>query len=411
MRCKNLKKRKALSLIGLTLLLTVGCSRQQGETQPCVSHSFYWGGTICSGTYTGEMEGGRPYGKGTFQGHVMRDGKELDEVSYTGSWKEGRLAGKGTFTNISEDISYQGKFMNNTKHGDFVVKTGGSDTYEKVSFRKDIPCGVSILYSTEDDSITGYDRYYKGIRVSDILADAKEFSYADLIYDSDEHAYEEIALDCQVEEKTLREVVISEEDDSDNEEIETELRAEWKVKDAQGNFYLVSYNAEYPQTAENYMPDVDEGEKIRVYGYFKGISSVEEDSPLTARYPLIEGVTAGKEGSTIQMGQLPMEYKNFLDYPYEYQGSTVSLSGIVRHYGTDMEGQFFVLIESESYAEGDQNIYACAFDMEDKEKLKGLPETGGQVTVTGELDRVYLIPGEKGFELYPKIVITEISAD
>ncbi len=64
---------------------------------------------------------------------------------------------------------------------------------KKLLSRKDIPYGISVLYDEKTDGIIGYDRYYKGIRVSEIIADARKFDYAELVYSAEEHYYEKIA--------------------------------------------------------------------------------------------------------------------------------------------------------------------------------------------------------------------------
>lgn len=407
MRCNNLKKIKMIPLLCITMILASGCSGNEKRAEQSVSHSFYWGGTICSGSYTGKMENGKPAGRGSFHGYLMRDGKEQDQVSYDGGWKEGRVAGTGTFVNISDDITYKGKFKNNWKHGKFVVKSGDSEIYEKVSFYKDIPYGIAILHRTEDDEIAGYDRYYQGVRVSEIIAEAKQFDYAELMYKIEDHYYEKIYLDCEVEDKSLREVVINPEEPLEEDQ-EKELTAELKVRDKGGNFYLVSYNIEYPERAKNFMPDVEAGEKIRVYGYVKGMTGQEEDAALSMRYPLIEGVTAVKEEEEIDIQNLSYTHENFLDYPYEYQGKKAELTGHIRQIGTDTEGQLYLIIESDTYSEEGSKYYICSYDSRHTEEHGKMPMIGDEADIKGKMERVYLIPTEEDFTLFPRIAISEI---
>lgn len=404
-----MKKTTLVSLICFTMVMAAGCSQKQEESQAAVSHSFYWAGTFCSGTYTGEMQDGRPHGTGTFQGYVMRDGKEQDEVSYTGKWREGKVAGKGVFTDITEGIVYEGKFTNNAKNGDFVVKEDDSDIYEQVSFYKDIPYGVSFFCNAEDGQVVGYDRYFKGIRVSEIMGKAQVFDYAELIYDMEEHYYKEIYLECQVEEKIFREVVIGEEEDSE-EEPETELIVELKVKDAEENLYLVTYNIEYPKRAENYMPDIAEGDKLQLYGFIKGLAKKEGDASLMSQYPLIEAVTALKGSDTLDIKNLVYEYQSFLDHPYEYRGNTLELSGTVKQIGTDYEGQLFLILESDNYSGDEKKSYVCAYNSKDKDdgSYREIPAAGDEVSVSGELDTVYMVSGEEDYTLYPKVIISDI---
>jgi len=354
------------------------------------------------------MQGGKPSGTGSFEGHVMRDGEEQDEVSYTGKWKEGKVAGKGIFTNITEGISYKGKFTNNAKNGDFIVKAGDSDTYEEISFRKDIPYGVSFLRSTKDKQIVGYDRYYKGMRVSEIMAAAQAFDYAELIYHMDEYSYEEIYLDCQVMERVLQEIVISDEDVSE-EELETELIAELKVKDAEGNIYIVAYNVEYPNRAENFMPDMAEGDNVRIYGFIKNMVKKEADASLLSQYPLIEAVTAEKNGSRIDIKNMSNEYQKFLDYPYEYQGNEVELSGTIKQIGVDSEGKLFLIIVSDSYSNDGDVSYVCVYDNKNKseKKHRKMPKVGEKISIHGELDLVHLNQEAENFTLYPKVVVSD----
>lgn len=406
-----MRKKKIVPVMCFALLMAVGCAKGQKAGQASIPHSFYWGGTICTGSYTGEIQEGKPYGEGTFHGYVMRDGKEQDEVSYTGKWKEGRIAGKGTFTNISKAVSYDGKFANNTKNGEIVVQQENSDTYEKITFHKDIPYGISVLYDAETDQVTGYDRYYKGMRVSEIMADARKFNYAELIYDANGPYYEKIYLDCEVEEKFLREIQIrdvdEEEDEEASPEMETELTAWLKVKDAQGNFYLVSYNIEYPKMAENYMPDIAVGEKIRIYGFTGGMAGEDENASAIAQYPLIHAVTATKENRAVDFKNLVYEYQNFLDYPYEYKECKAEFSGKVREFGTDPQGELLLMVESETYSAGEGKYYACVYDSEGD--YDALPVIGDSVRVSGTLDMAYLKSEGGDFHMYPRILVSDIS--
>ncbi len=57
------------------------------------------------------MQGGKPWGKGTFHGYVMRDGQEQDKVSYTGKWKDGRLAGKGVLRTLAGEFLMMENFL------------------------------------------------------------------------------------------------------------------------------------------------------------------------------------------------------------------------------------------------------------------------------------------------------------
>lgn len=403
-----MKKIRFILLLCMMALTVSGCSKDEKKVQTTVDHSFYWGGTICSGVYTGEMQEGKPNGTGSFEGYVMRDGEERDEVSYTGKWKEGRIAGKGIFTNITKGISYEGKFVNNTKNGDFIVKEEETDTYEEVSFHKDIPYGVSFFRNAEDKKMVGYDRYYKGMRVSEIISAAQTFDYADLIFHMDEYSYEEICLDCQVMERQLKVIVISDEDASE-EETETELIAELKVKDAEGNIYIAAYNAEYPKRAANFMPDVAGGDNIRIYGFIKSIVKKEADTSLLSPYPLIEAVTAEKRDSSIDIQKLPGEYQSFLDYPYEYQGSEVELSGTVKQIGADAEGNMFLVVVSDDYSSAGDVRYVCSYDIKNRSERKQgqMPKVGDSIRIQGKLDTVHLEQNAEDFTLYPKVVISD----
>lgn len=225
----------------------------------------------------------------------------------------------------------------------------------------------------------------------------------------EEHYYKEIYLECQVEEKIFREVVIGEEEDSE-EEPETELIVELKVKDAEENLYLVTYNIEYPKRAENYMPDIAEGDKLQLYGFIKGLAKKEGDASLMSQYPLIEAVTALKGSDTLDIKNLVYEYQSFLDHPYEYRGNTLELSGTVKQIGTDSEGQLFLILESDNYSGDEKKSYVCAYNSSDKDdgSYREIPAAGDEVSVSGELDTVYMASGEEGYTLYPKVIISDI---
>ncbi len=405
-----MKKKKIVSVVCFAMLLAMGCSNSQPTEQADISHSFYWGGTVCTGNYTGEMQGGKPWGKGTFHGYVMRDGQEQDKVSYTGKWKDGRLAGKGVFENLSRGVSYDGKFSNNAKNGEIVVKQDGSNTYEKVTFRKDIPYGISVLYDEKTDGIIGYDRYYKGIRVSEIIADARKFDYAELVYSAEEHYYEKIALDCQVEKKSIREITIDEEKE-DSKEAETERIAELQVRDKSGNRYLIVYNIEYPRIAENYMPDVVVGEQIRAYAFTRGLSEIDEGALQEGQYPLLEGVTALREGCKFNFENPAYEYQNFLDFPYEYQGLKAQMSGTIKQMRFGSDGQIFLFVESRTYSENESKNYLCVYEPSDKGDNQIVPIVGDKINVKGKFDTVYLKAEGDKLLMYPRILISNNSLE
>lgn len=394
-------KKSSVILMAVLVMLLSGCA-EKTQSEQTIGHSFLWGGTICQGIYNGSVKDQRPDGEGEFHGYIMREGKPGDEVTYEGEWKSGKLNGIGIFTNVTEGISYEGTFAKNVRSGEFVVRRSGSEEYEAVAYKKDVPYGIVDIYD-EAGQIVGYDRYYLGKKVSELIAAAKLADYNELIYDIEEHYYEKVYLDGVVETKMVEEEVLDSE-----EEPETEDYAQVSVKDSEGNRYLLKYSLEYHDDVKNYMPSLEIGEEVRVYGYVKGITEERETVRMDGVCPIIEGVAVQHDMENVKREEIPLSYENFVDYAYEFEGQNVELSGTIQGVINEEQGKIYLLVESDDYSPGEKKVYICIYNGDVAESSRIVPKVGVEIKLKGVLQNIYAASRRDEFQIYPKVYVNEV---
>lgn len=399
-------KKILTGVIILGICVLSGCGKKQ-TTEVTVAHSFEWEGSICSGTYTGAMKDGRPQGEGEFHGYVIREKKQQDEVSYIGEWKQGKLNGEGVFTNETQKKAYEGQYSKNNRTGSFIIRDLQDDTYEKVSYKKDIPYGISVKYNNKDQ-VLDYDRYYQGVRISELEEHAMEIPYEELLYQAKEHKKDKIKLQCTVQKEEVRE-----------EELWTgkiKYYAEIQVEDEEQNPYTLICSLAYEDRKCNYVPILNSGDQISVYGFVGNMIDEDQEQTtaiyFTERYPVIEAAYVQKQGRELNLAQLSMNYQDFIDFPYEYEEKDITIEGKVLLIGEDDTG-IYLILESDSYTDGEKRKYICYYEDEEesadiKDKYKDIPRIDDVVKVSGTLARAYYMPQETEMTICPKISIEKL---
>lgn len=377
-------KNRLYLFLGIIILIISGCGKKVSEEESTIHYTFMWEGLICDGVYSGQLTNGSPDGQGNFEGHLIENGEETDEISYSGSWEAGKLSGKGTLINKTENLEFYGQFQENKKKGSFKVVNVTEDTYQKVSYKADMPYGVIKKYDLSDNCI-GYDRYYMGMLVSELTGDAEEISYEELLFHVDSVKYDIVKIKGTVVKKRLKNNMIM-----------------VKLEDDKGNGYILKYGSEYNSVPDSFMPDVEIGDDLLLYGYADGIGKYENEENMIMEYPMIEPITAVKNGAKeLDCSDLEYSYEKFLDYPYEYKDTKVHIEGTVTGIEIEDEKKVFCQVVSSAYTGGEEAYYICQYDA----SKQAVPLVGDEIQVDGvlRLARSYLINDD--IQVYPKIVV------
>jgi len=68
----------------------VACLNAAGAGQKTMLQHGQWTVQFADGTYSGDLRGGQPHGRGKFMRH--------DRAGYEGEWSEGKMDGRDTYT-------------------------------------------------------------------------------------------------------------------------------------------------------------------------------------------------------------------------------------------------------------------------------------------------------------------------
>lgn len=336
-----MKKNKIIiGLIGILLvLLGIGCfaipkvlKRNVSQTKVEEwNYSVIWRGVSYIGNYSGKMKDGFPSGKGSFQGVAYIDETEYDTLTYTGKWKDGKFDGKGELRQNLIDITYKGNFQEGTLNG--MIRLYGSEdsSYSRVSYSQDIPRGVGFLYDTEDN-ILDYDYYFMGMSVKSICKTAEEIPYKNLLYDSETYYNKRIKLSCKVQDLYQE-------------------NGYWyvKVTDKDENVYILRYSFEYKDDATSYMPELETGQQIEVYGFCSDLKQYRSE---INKLPSIDALCiSGFENQIFKNKKLKKSYSNFVNYPNFFKNSKVVLNGKYSGVYSITENNIYFFIESEDYSQ------------------------------------------------------------
>ena len=260
-----------------------------------VKHEFVWDGTTYRGTYDGDFQNTQPNGFGSFEDSEGR-------LKFTGLWQKGLFSGVGMITYDDGSIeageftegkrngiirSYENSSLSEneitkltdkiksihekvtrTETGDtyFNIYNDGmslglmlwedgdiGDTFTETMYDENVPYARSDSYS--DGQMVSAEYYINATPMSEMINEAKPLT-AKLI-DKEGYYNTYIYIDGVVEFAG-----------------ETSTKSYIRFStDAIGMAYC-GYESTYGLTSEQvYAPNVKEGDKIRVYGYYMGLSS------------------------------------------------------------------------------------------------------------------------------------------
>lgn len=328
-----------------------------------------WQGFDYSGIYKGETRNNKPNGYGEFEGEAFLDGKTYNSIIYKGNWKNGSFHGEGRLSDRLDNVSYEGKFQENTLNGSIKIYADGEDTYVLRKYKKDVPYNVS-WECTEDGKYIACDRFFCGISVNLIQKEAKELDYQMMLYHPEQLMYQKMKLDCVVNDYI---------DSLKIEKQKTILYRNILVSDKNGNTYLLKCNMSYAGTATNYMPVLEAGDRVTVYGYYAGIETFKDGS---VKYPCMEAIAADIDNN-FDPQNMKYQYKDFLNYPYEYKDKEIQLNGTVIGVHKITEEWIYFLVESDSYS-AEKEYYICR-TTNTAEEAKKIPSPGNPITLQGIL--------------------------
>ena len=303
-----------------------------------VSWTVNWQGVLRSGTYSGGIADGYPQGMGTFTGDLEGESDDISSgLTYEGEWEEGKFHGTGVLTDYLENIVYEGEFLNGKLNGEIKEsEITGDRNYVIRNYKEDVPVNVCISYNQEGEC-TDFDCYFRGISVNEICLNASEYKYWKL-YSDPSCEYSEIKLDCRVDS-----ICYGPEKDPSGKDV---MFCRVKVSGEDGFKYLLKYDVSHGTVATNYMPFLNEGDRITVYGYFVGTERFDGES---VKYPCIDAVCTDGLEDEIDIKNLPYLYDKFLNYSYLYKDTELTLEGTFKGiYSTSEKWIYFLLKSSEA---------------------------------------------------------------
>ncbi|MDE6624933.1 MAG: hypothetical protein K2K56_01040 [Lachnospiraceae bacterium] len=389
-------ERKKIMFLFMFLCLGMNCARLYAKgldsgTDKVTEMEWFirWQGIICYGVYSGEVQNGKPEGKGEFSGNIVIDNEDMGEIVYNGQWKSGEMQGKGKLIDYEAGRIYEGNFLENKLNG--VVKEYSTDkfqTYTLKRYKKDVSTGVCWEYN-DNDEIISYDYCFYGLSVNRICEEAKEYDYAELVHSAGSKEYKKIKLSCTVKD-------IDYNNDSHKNTV--------KVEDKNGNSYVLNYNLTYKTTAENYMPFLRKGDKITVFGYYSGFATYKKG----IQYPYIDAVIAMKtDAKIVDANHLEYSYSDLLDYPYIYYNKDIELEGKSKGIYKVNEKWVFFYFETSGDSEK-KGTYICKVKNK-KENIESFSGEEEKIIIQGKSNLVsggYIKDNRDGF--FPVVKVEKI---
>lgn len=334
------------------------------------------------GIYSGKTEDGSPEGKGTFS----TDEDSEESFTVEGTFKSGDLDGKVEFT-FSDGHKEIGKVEDNYYEGAFkIIETDGS--YKKVNYNSGKGEGRVISYDASDD-VAGVDWYYDGYLISDLIEEAEEYTAEE--YYINPYMYVDLTVKVS---GTVEDVV------------QTKDKCIIKLLDKDGALYLVTYpNGIYNKKLPTIVPAAKNGQKMSLYGIFKGITTdkISEDADYGYSFPEISafyGEVQGSKADVFAGAEAPYEYEDICNNPYAYSELKIEVDGIVENVVVNYKDAYVtckVITEEE-------NIYFARLELENLKK-NYFPVKGEKIKVKGTIQGNYReTTAENEVSLYPLIL-------
>lgn len=366
-------------------------SMMEAEEISC-EYEISWEGNSYSGKYQGEYSKLKPSGYGLF---VSNDGS----FEYDGNWKSGLFDGSGEihYADGSWEI---GNYKKGKRNG--ICRTySDKSTFQELCFNKGIPYGYTVFY--KDDKEVSSDLYVNGDLATNITKDTVKLT-ADNINDSiynEEYYWIEGKVEFvgQVDKKCY-------------------LRIE---SDTVGMVICNYRNYIGSKDKQVYMPKVNTGDRVRVYGYCEGIKKdVFAEDYIGYKYDYLSIKPIYGENLSKPVEKIKKNSYNLLkQYPYLEYGKSVNGTFVINNVarsGNDFYIQAFQ--EGKSLNESFILLYKGkvndVFCVDDKIQIKGYLdgqykrlkssewESYNQKHSTNE--RIYTFQ----YDLYPLIYVSEI---
>lgn len=316
-----------------------------------------------SGTYSGEIRNNLPDGEGIF----ITDADAPEQFTYEGDFKDGLFDGNGLIS-LDSGISYESKFSSNLPTGRGTLYLS-DHTYAKLSCSNGIPYGLYQLYS-EEDEIIGYDFYYQGELISELLSQADTPDYADIYANPDQFWGEIFKIEGTVS-------FIS----------ENSTECTLRIMDNDGNTYWSDYsNTTFHRWYQAIIPTLQVGDKITLYGFYYGIDKyVASDDPGYSgfTYPRIDPFYADfLNKPAFDRLNAETDYETICAYPYHLYRTKITLTGtILNAIMEENASHYYYKLSTD-----ENEIYYISVPIED---LNAIPLVNDTIKVTGRLAGQY----------------------
>lgn len=387
---------KVYTCILLILVLSNSNSCQAEETLKEIPWSVKWQGLECIGEYSGKINNkNQPNGKGKFVGYTILNGEEYHEIEYSGKWEDGKIQGKGILTDKTEEVEYIGYFYDSKMNGRFRVSSEkNKGIVEHINYNMDIPYGTYYTVD-EDGNIINQDRFVEGMFLSDLVGQCTQPDYKELWYQGEEHLYDKVKLVCTLESKTYtidRGVIY----------------IQWKAVDENSNIYVIRYDLQYHKSATNYMPLFDVGDKVTLYGYYKGMGQYVNEDTIVERYPLVYAICGDwNEFLKFDLGKKTYSYEDIVNSPYEFFYDKIELEGkieSIEFITENDEEKILYIIKSSDYSNEEEKYYV-KITKEILDEMQKYPLIDEKIKVSGRIRILKSFKiSENEYEFYPLII-------
>lgn len=371
-------------------------SEEIRDTVEKMEWNVSWEGITYIGSYSGETLGGKPDGKGDFEGSSS---VVENTIEYSGDWQEGEFEGTGKLTDKDEHVTYDGSFKKGKRNGKHKLVFSETEIYEVIYYVNDIPYGI-YRQKEKDGTIIDKDRFLYGYRLSELRKkELSSYVYEELLYNEREQSEQFLEISGTVK-KTE---VVSQ---------SNELWMNALIEDQNGDKFIIKYTLSVEYDPQNYMPVIKKGEHYDFYGYYKESGNILMDGKVEGTYPILSAIGVDwKEYQELDLNNLEMSYVNFQKYVQEYKNQKVKLSGkIVRMDLVNLasEDKYKVYISSKSYST-DEELYCCIIKKELLQKKGIVLKENDEITLNGLLRLEEIVLEKKNsYTRYPIVVAKTI---
>lgn len=260
-----------------------------------VKYEFMWDGTTYKGIYDGDFQNTQPNGYGTFEDSEGR-------IKYTGIWQRGLFIGVGMviFADGSVEV---GEFLEGKRNGTIRSFEAGALSDVDIGELTDRIRSIYEDVKRLDKGDTYFNLYYKGVSLGKLIWREGDIgnSYNDTFYEENSpyarsDTYENgqlVSTDYYIcgfrmsqiikEAKPLSEKLIKKEkyynkfiyiDGEVEFSGETSTKSLFRFNSDKIGMIYCGYDSTYGNASDQaYVPELKNGDKIRVYGYYMGLSS------------------------------------------------------------------------------------------------------------------------------------------